>query len=412
MKLTREEQQMLDGKKGSAVQKSMELLVAVGECYDAERMIPVSSVHLVSPSPINAGKGGTRFIKDMAEKGGKFVVPTTTNPACLDPWAWRELGFTEEIYREQMSLSEAVARMGAYMCNSCTPYLIGHTPRKGEHVAWGESSAVIYANSVLGSRTNREGGPTGLAAALTGRIPAYGYHLDENRRGTLKFVVNMALKGDTEYGILGYYAGKIAQDRVPVFVGIPPSISQYEMMYLGGALATTGSVTHFHVVGVTPEAPTERAATGSKKIGPSDTFEFGPAEFKKTEESLPRANPADINLVVLGCPFDSIEQIRNHAMALSGKKIKSNVDFWILTTHIVKQYAEDVRSARIIDSAGAQPLSNTCPGPMPRDFFRKHGYNVVATDSPKLSYYLPTLQGASTFCGSLDQILDAVAIKR
>ncbi len=172
MKLTREEQQMLDGKKGSAVQKSMELLVAVGECYDAERMIPVSSVHLVSPSPINAGKGGTRFIKEMAEKGGKFVVPTTTNPACLDPWAWRELGFTEEIYREQMSLSEAVARMGAYMCNSCTPYLIGHTPRKGEHVAWGESSAVIYANSVLGSRTNREGGPTGLAAALTGRIPA------------------------------------------------------------------------------------------------------------------------------------------------------------------------------------------------------------------------------------------------
>jgi predicted aconitase len=154
-------------------------------------------------------------------------------------------------------------------------------------VAWDESSAILYVNAVLGCRTSREGGPSALAAGPTGRTPAYGYHLDENRHGSIKIRVNAKLSGETDYATLGYFAGKIAQDRVAIFSGIPPSISQHELKCLGAALATSGSAALFHVVGVTPEAPTEELAAGFKKISASDIYEFNLAEVKKTEESFP-----------------------------------------------------------------------------------------------------------------------------
>jgi len=412
MKLTREEQEMLDGKNGDAVQRAMELLVAVGECYGAERMVPVASAHLVAANPVNAGKGGTRFIKEMAEGGGKFVVPTTTNPISFDQWMWREMGYSEELYQEQVSLSGVLAKMGGFLCNTCTPYLIGHAPRLREHIAWGESSAILYTNAVLGSRTNREGGPTGLASGITGRTPAYGYHLDENRYGTLKIKVNTDLKGDTDYATLGYFAGRVAQDRVPILVGIPPSISKHELKYLGAALSVAGSVALYHVVGITPEAPTEEIATGGKKITSSDTFDFGSKELKETEESLCKVEPEKINLVILGCPHASIEQIKSYAKTLSDRRINNNVEIWILVSHIIKQYAKDIGYASIIESSGAKLVSNTCPSPMPRDFFNQQGYNAVATDSPKMVYYVSTTQNTPCYYGSLDKFIDIVTSKQ
>lgn len=412
MKLTIQEQEMLDGKYGDSVQKAMELLVAVGDCYDAEKMVPITSVHLNAGSPVSAGKGGTRFIMDMAERGGKFVIPVTINVASIDPWAWKEMGFSEENYREQEALSEVTSKMGGFNCHTCTPYQIGHIPRMREHVAWCESSAVLYANAVLGGRANREGAPGALAAGLTGRVPAYGYHLDENRYGRLKIVVHGHLKGDTDYAILGYFAGKIAQDRVPIFTGIPSSISSHELKCLGAALAASGSVAHYHVVGATPEAPNEEVASGFKTIGSSDTFEFGVAEFKETEESISNVGPEEADLVILGCPHPSIEQIRNYAKALSGRKVKNNVELWILTSHIIKRYAEDIGLTNIIESTGARFVSDTCPNPMPRDYFKKRGYRVAATDSPKLAYYISNLKNMPCYCGSLDKFIDIVTSKR
>jgi predicted aconitase len=411
VRLTREEREMLDGKFGDPVRKAMELLVALGDCYDAEQMVPVRSAHLVSADPVDAGKGGMRFIKDMAEGGGKFVIPTTTNPACLEPWTWKEMGFTEELYREQMVLSEEIAKMGGFLCNTCAPYLIGHAPRMGEHVAWGESSAISYVNAVLGGRTNREGGPTGLAAGLTGRTPAYGYHLDENRHGNLKIMVHADLKGDTDYATLGFFTGKIAQDRVPIFIGISPFISHHELKSLGAGLATSGSVAHYHVIGVTSEAPTEDAASGSRKIGSSDTFEFGLKELKETEENLSKARPEEVDLVVLGCPHASIEQLKNYAETLLGRKVKSNLEIWIHSSHCIKKYAEDIGYAKVIESSGAKLVSNTCVAAMPQDFCRKHGYKVVATDSPKMVYYASTSKDVRCYYGSLDKFIDIITDK-
>ncbi|MFC2001129.1 aconitase X [Chloroflexota bacterium] len=408
MKLTREEQEMLDGKRGDAIQKAMELLVAVGDCYDAQQMVRVSSVHLVGANPVAAGIGGTKFIKEMAARGGKFVVPTTTNPACFDPWAWREMGFGEELHQKHLALSRILAEMGGFLCHTCTPYLIGHAPRMGEHLAWCESSAIIYANAVMGSRTNREGGPSGLASAIAGRTPAYGYHLDENRYGTLKIMVNAELRGDTDYATLGCFTGRIAQDRVPIFTGIPDCVSRDELKCLGTALANAGSVAHYHVVGITHEAPTEEAASGSKIINSSNTFNFGPRELKETEESLSGADPEAADLVVLGCPHASIDQVKNYAKVLSGRRIKSNIDIWILISHVIKQYAEDIGYASIIESAGAKLLSNTCPGTMPEDFFKKRGYKVVATDSTKQAYNFLTIKDVSCYYGSLDKFIDVL----
>lgn len=412
MKLTKEENKMLEGKYGEAVQKALELLVAVGECYGAEKMVPVASAHLSCANPVTAGKGGTIFIKGMAEKGGKFTIPTTTNPTSLDPWGWQEMGFSEEIYQEHAALSGALAEMGGFLCNTCVPYLIGHAPRMGEHVAWAESSAIIYANAILGGRTNREGGPSALAAGLTGRVPGYGYHLDENRHGKIKVKVNAKLKGDTDYATLGYFAGKIAQDRVPIFSEIPPSISQDELKCLGAALATSGSVAHFHVVGVTPEAFTEEMAAGFKKVSSSDTFEFNLAELKKTEEFISRIGPEQADLVVLGCPHPSIAQIKRYAEVFSGKRVKSGVDIWILTSNLIKKYAEDIGYAGHLTSAGVRLAANTCPSPMPRDFFIKRGYRGAATDSPKMVYYISATKGIPCYYGSLDKFIDVVTVKR
>jgi predicted aconitase len=411
MKLTKEELEMLDGKYGDAVQKAMELLIGVGECFGAEQMVTVASAHMPNANPVSAGKGGTNFIKDMAGRGGKFVIPTTTNPACLDPWAWQEMGFTEELHRDHVALSEVIAKMGGFLCNTCTPYLIGHAPRIKEHIAWGESSAIVYANAVLGSRTNREGGPTALAAGLTGRTPFYGYHLDENRYGRLKIIVNVNLKGDTDYATLGYFVGGIAHDRVPILNGISPSISQDDLKCLGAALATSGGVAHFHVVGVTPEAPTEEVASGFKKISSFDTFEFGSKELTKTEESLSKIGPEDADLVVLGCPHSSINQIKKYAEAFSRRKAKNNVEIWILTTNSIKKYAEDLGYADIIKSTGARLVSNTCPTGMPRDFFKRHGYSAVATDSPKMVYYISGTKDVPCYYGTLDKFIDFITSK-
>jgi predicted aconitase len=411
MKLTEEEQQMLDGKQGDIVRQSMELLVALGECYDAEHMIPIVSCHLVAPNPITAGKGGIAYIKSMAERGGRFVVPMTTDPASLEPCMWREMGFTEELYHEQIALSEAIAKMGGFLCNTCTPYLIGHYPRIREHVAWGESSAVIYANAVLGAKTNREGGPSALAAALTGRTPAYGFHLQEHRYGRLKIINTADLKCTSNYASLGYFIGKIAGDRVPIVTGISSSISQDEIKCFGAPLAVTGSVSHYHIVGVTPEASSEELASGGKRIGPSDTFGFGLKELKETEEALCAIGPDEADLVILGCPHASITQLKQYAFLFSNRKVKDRIDVWILTSRTTKSYAREIGLSGVLESSGVKLVSNTCPTTMPGDYFKRRGVTGIASDAPKLLYNLAKARNIPCYYGQLDKFIDVVTRK-
>jgi predicted aconitase len=405
MYLTGEENEMLEGIYGYPVQKSMEILVGLGECYDAERMIPVSSAHHLY-SFGGVGKGGSLFIREMADKGGKFIIFSDTNPSNVDP-SWRDLRISKDSLREQTLLINAFSKMGAFLSDTCAPYLVGHVPRLGEHVAWNESSAIIFANSVLGARTNREGGPSALAAALTGRAPEYGYHLDRNRYGDLRILVTARLRDPSDYGTLGYFIGKVAEDKVPVLIGIPPSVSWDELKLLGAAAATSGSVAMYHAVGVTPEAPTEEAAFGSGKIRNRQTLEFGAREMRETEELLSTAKGREIDLVIFGCPHASIGEFREIARLLSGKKLKPGVELWVFASRMVKTYAEAMGYINDIESSGGKVICNTCPFSMSPRSSRTLGFGFAATNSPKMAYYFIQGKDVSIHYGSTEKCVEA-----
>ncbi|BDZ70122.1 aconitase X [Methanobacterium petrolearium] len=181
MHLTREEEKMYAGEYGPAVAKSMEILVALGDIYQANGMVEVVSAQISGVSYKTIGDAGLEYLEDLVGEGAQVRVPSTLNPAGVDLDQWHELGFSEEFTKKQLLIVDSYRKMGISTTCTCTPYLVGNVPILGSHVAWSESSAVCYANSVLGARTNREGGPGALSAAICGRTPNYGYHLDEGR---------------------------------------------------------------------------------------------------------------------------------------------------------------------------------------------------------------------------------------
>lgn len=399
---------MLDGKRGFPAQQAMEILVALGETEDATEMIPVKSVHLPGTAIISARDAGVAWVQELCDKGGKFTVFADSNMTSHDyhdPIAWRELGIPEDFVMKDKKHLRNLQKMGAYLCNTCTPYLIGHVPSFGEDVAWGESSAISFVNSVLGARTNRQGGPSALAAALTGRVPKLGYHLKENRYGDIKIKVNVELKGLLEYNSLGYFAGKLAHGGIPVFTGIPHDAPWEGLKALGASASTSGSVALYHAVGRTPEAPTEEAAFGGKKIGSSSIFEFGPREMREIEESLDDAKTNEVDLVVLGCPEMSISELREAASLLDGKKIKS--ELWLLASTVMKSYAERLGYLQIIEKSGARVCPGSCPGGRPRGHLAKQGYRTGATPSPKIAFYTGESQDILFHYGSTEHCVQA-----
>src|SRR5512136_2584477 len=255
MKLTSDEQDMLDGKHGKAVRKSMEILTTLGEIFEAECMVDVGSVQIAGVSYANLGEAGLEFLSEMAEDG-KVRVLTTLNPAGMDRENWKALGIDEVFAKNQVRVIDAFARMGIITTCSCTPYFIGNAPHFGQHIAWAESSAVCYANSVIGARTNREGGPSALASALTGKTPKYGYHLDENRHGQVSIKVNAQVKGTNEFGVLGKTIGdkliKLGK-KIPFITGIH-SATVEELKSFCASIATYGGTALFHMEDITPES--------------------------------------------------------------------------------------------------------------------------------------------------------------
>ncbi len=238
MKLTAEEQKMLEGKKGNAVKKSMEILAALGEIFGAKRLIDVSSVQIAGVSYHNLEEAGLEFLEEMA-KDGKTRVFTTLNPAGMDLKDWKKLGISEDFAEKQLKVIEAFAKMGVQTTCTCTPYLIGNRPKKGEHIAWSESSAVAFANSVLGAYTNREGGPSALASALTGKTPEFEFHLDENRQAMVKVNVSAKIEKFTDWGALGHSLGEKTGKKIPLICGINKNNASEDALKIFAASAAT-----------------------------------------------------------------------------------------------------------------------------------------------------------------------------
>jgi predicted aconitase len=374
MKLNQEDRDMLEGKHGKAVQKSMEILTTLGEIFDAENMIPVHGVQIAGVSYANLGEAGLEFLNEMAQDG-KVRVLTTLNPAGMDRENWQELGIDEEFAKNQNRAIDAFAKMGIITTCSCTPYLIGNAPHYGQHIAWAESSAVCYSNSVIGARTNREGGPSALAAALTGKTPNYGYHLDKNRHGQVLVKVNVPLKGTDEFGVLGKIIGdKLVAlgKKIPYIVGVT-SATVEELKSFCASVATYGGTALFHMEGITPEY--------NNYPKPNELeFEINQKEIDKARMEL-IDDDIEIDFVSIGCPHASIHEIAILADLLKGKKV--NKEFWITTARPTKKIADQAGYTEMIEDAGAKFAADTCCVVAPI----KGRFKGIMVDSAKACYY-------------------------
>jgi predicted aconitase len=385
---------MLDGAQGRATQKAAEILVALGTIYGAERMIPVTSVQIAGVSYDNLGEAGLSFLTEMAEGGGRARVLATLNPAGMDVENYSALGIDEEFARNQMRVLEAFARMNVVTTCSCTPYLIGNLPRFGEHIAWSESSAVCYANSVLGARTNREGGPSALAAALTGRTPAYGYHLDENRIPSVTVQVDADLKSNDDYGALGKAVGEQLVERggrpVPYILGVEKATLE-NLKSFCASVATYGGTPLFHMDGITPEA--------SQFAPPEQSIVIARTEIDAAKRSLSDTTSDEVDFVSLGCPHLSIGEIARVAELLKDRRVVK--EFWITTARPTKQMADVMGYTEIIEKAGAKFAVDTCCVVAPI----KGRFRALATDSAKACYYASSKNGFKTLLRPFDQVV-------
>ena len=393
MKLTSEDRDMLNGKHGKSAQKAMEILTTLGEIFGAECMVDVHGVQIAGVSYANLGEAGLEFLNEMAEDG-KVRVLTTLNPAGMDRENWRALGIDEEFFKNQNRAIDAFAKMGIITTCSCTPYLIGNAPHYGQHIAWAESSAVCYSNSVIGARTNREGGPSALAAALTGKTPKYGYHLDENRHAQVLFKINASINGTDEFGVLGKLIGdKLVKlgKKVPYIAGIP-SATVEELKSFCASVATYGGTALFHMEGITPEY--------NKYTKPSEiVIEINQDDLDKTRAEL-IDDDLEIDFISLGCPHASIHEIAKIAKLLEGKKVKK--EFWITTARPTKKIADEAGYSKIIEDAGAKFAADTCCVVAPI----KGRFKGIMVDSAKACYYGRAKNKFKVKIGSMEQCVE------
>ncbi|NPV84506.1 MAG: DUF521 domain-containing protein [Anaerolineae bacterium] len=395
MKLTAEEQDMLQGAYGRAVQKAMQILVALGTIYEAEAMVAVSSVQVAGVSYDNLGEAGLEFLEEMAGGGGKVRVLTTLNPAGMDIENWQAMGIDPVFAAQQQRVIDAFTRMGIIPTCSCTPYLFGNTPLFGEHIAWSESSAVCYANSVLGARSNREGGPSALAAAITGRTPCYGFHLEQKRYPTITFDIKVPISGTYAFGVLGKVVGdwmeSCSPKPVPYLMGVS-SASLEELKSLSASIATYGGAALFHIPGVTPEA--------SCFSPPEEKIVITRDDLARAAESLNDVGEEQVDFISLGCPHLSLREVARIAELLAGRRVRKT--FWITTSRPVKRIADSMGYTRVIEEAGAIFAVDTCCVVAPI----KGRFRALATDSAKACFYATAKNGFKTRLLPFDRVVE------
>jgi len=374
MQLSKLEQHMFDGNMGEASRQSMEILVALGKIYGADRMIPIASVQVAGVSYKTIGDAGLEYLQDLADKGAKVKIPTFLNPAGMDRDQWKEMKIPEGFAEKQIEVMSAYEKMGISPTYTCTPYYVGIRPKKGEHIAWSESSAVVFSNSVLGARTNREGGPSALAAAICGVTPNYGLHLEENRVSDFVVRVECEVKSNADFGALGYFVGEVAKSRHPAFAGME-SANEDRLKALGAAMAASGSAALFYAKGITPEW---KVSEGAEEI------EFTAKELRETREKLNSSEKPQ--LVTIGCPHASIEEIQEVAETVKGKKVAC--ELWVCTARKTKEIADKMGYTEIIQAAGGRVVADTCMVVCPLE---EMGFRVTGCNSGKAAKYLANL---------------------
>ncbi len=418
MVLTDDEKAMLDGAKGRATRKAMELLVRYAEALGAERFVDTNNVCGV---PGSANPFLQQYYKDKSTREYDAIFsyfdldadelveapPALVSTCCLqggaDPDHWETLGTKPQVFDIYKDREQFARDRGVRILKTCTPYVVGNTPAKGEHCAWMESSAVVYCNSVLGARTNTEGRESTSAAMLTGKIPDWGFHRDECRFGSHRIDVEIPIESVMDWGMLGYFVGDQVQERIPVLVGRYGQPDLVRHKHFGASAASSGGVELYHIVGVTPEAPTMEAAFGGR--APSETVKYGAAERKRTYEAInSSATDPRVDYVMLGCPHAALEQIEEAARLLEGRRVSANSALWIFTSRAVKEQAQARGLVEAIARAGGVLMTDTCSA------FAQAippGTRVAALDSAKQAHYLPSIMNIQAWFGSTRDCIDA-----
>ena len=423
MQLTDAEKGMLDGRKGKATQKAMELLVRYAEALGAERFVDTNNVAGV---PGSANPFLQNYYKDKSSNEYDAIfsyfdldsdelvdVPQALVQTCClqggaDPDHWETLNTKPAVFKMYQEREAFAADHGVKILKTCTPYLAGNTPAKGEHCAWMESSAVVYCNSVLGARTNTEGRESTSAAMLTGKIPDWGFHQTEFRFGTHRIDVEVPVESVMDWGMLGYFVGDAVQERIPVLIGKLGQPDLVRHKHFGAAAASSGGIELYHLVGMTPEAATMEEASGGRK--PVEVLTYGRAERQKTYDAI-NANASDPNVdyVMLGCPHAALEQIGEVCRLLAGRHISANANLWIFTSRAVREQADARGYSKTINDAGGMLMTDTCSAfaqALPP------GTKVAALDSAKQAHYLPAIMNIQAWFGSTADCINAALTGR
>ena len=389
MDLTREEEAILNGEEGEGRQKAMELVTALGKIYGADSLIDITSAHLSGASYKTIGDGGLKYLEDLVGGGATVSVPSTLNPVGMDRDRWREMHISEEFAEKQLRIIDLYGQMGIKKTCSCTPYVGPNVPSMGDHVAWAESSALSFVNSYIGARTNREGGPGALAAAILGKTANYGLHLDEKRVPTV--VIDADIDGSIfSYSLLGQAVGMAIGSGIPYFRNISPEVE--EAKALCAAMAASGSIALYHVEGVTPEA-------GNYDVSGLETIHIGKKELENAYDKLNRTE--DVQLIAIGCPHLTEKEMHQIASFLKDKKKNRDVEVWFCTSAEIREKCpEDVR---IMERFGPV-LADTCMVVAPIEgVFERTG-----TNSAKAGNYLPTLCSQKAMCRDIAALMEVV----
>lgn len=397
MFLTKDQEEMLSGMKGEAIAKSMELIVKIGDVYNAEKLIPIKNAQVAGVSYLTVGESIFSFFELFSKDDVKVKVPTWLNPAGMDMEKWREMKISEGFAEKQFKIVKFYEGLGIKPTLTCAPYLIGHTPSYGDHLAWSESSAVSMANSYYGARTNREGAPSSLASAITGLTANYGLHITENRNPRILVNVKANLEGFSDYSALGYWYGKKFHGLIPYFVNIQ-KLNINEAKMLAAALAASGSVALYHVKGLTPESKSIDIENIEEKI------EF--TESNKTEvyNYFNQINES-ADLVAIGCPHASYEDIKYIFDTLQSRQMKKGIEFWIFTSSKTKTSVDTDSLLTSLKSRGIKVYADTCMvvSPSVGGNFR----NII-TNSTKAAHYLGRAKTTMVNLQSLDSIMKEV----
>jgi predicted aconitase len=407
--LSDEERAMLAGEFGEATRLAMRILTRMAPLYGASSLLAVTRAHI--DGCIYEGEAGLEFAERLASCGGRVRVPTTLNVVSLDHRHWRQLGLPAAYADKARRLGQAYLDMGASPTFTCAPYQTAAAPAFGEQIAWSESNAVAFANSIIGARSNRYGDYLDVSCALTGRVPAAGLHLSEHRLGQvlvrLRGVPAALVARDDFFPVLGYLLGKLVDDEIAVVEGLDARPSQDQLKALAAAAATSGSVALFHLVGITPEAPTTADAFGGRT--PLRVHDVGPNELRRARAELSTATGDVVDLIAFGSPHCSLAECRHLAALMNGRQAAPGVEVFVTTSRAVRDLLERSGELKTLRAFGAKVTADTCivVAPLVRRKAR-----VMMTNSGKYAHYAPGLLGVqAVFASTEDCVTSAAAGK-